>query len=88
MVSGVAAIAQSDQVSRVIDATRGTGDQMMDVRLTLGTRVTASPANARVAGENDLTNRAPLKGLRLSSRKRHKFGLGIRAARGADHGLK
>jgi len=42
MVSGVAAIAQSDQVSRVIDATRGTGDQMMDVRLSLGARVTAA----------------------------------------------
>src|SRR5205807_5188532 len=65
MVSGVAAIAQSDQVSRVIDATRGTGDQMMDVRLSLGTRVTASLANARIARENDVSNRAPLKGLRF-----------------------
>ena len=86
MVSGVAAIAQSDQVSRVIDAPRGTGDQMMDVRLSLGTRVTSSPANARIPRENDVSNRTPLKCLRLSRRKRHKSCLGIQAARGADHG--
>ncbi len=86
MVSGVAAIAQSDQVSRVIDATRGTGDQMMDVRLSLGTRVTASPANARIARENDVSNRAPLKGLRLSRWKGYESRLGTQAARRADHG--
>jgi hypothetical protein len=86
MVSGVAAIAQRDQVSRVIDATRGTGDQMMDVGFSLGTRVTATPANAPIARENDVSNRAPLKGLRLRRRKRQKFYLGIQAARGADHG--
>lgn len=68
MVSGVAGIAQSDQVSRVIDATRGTGDQVMDVRLSLGTRVAASPANARIARENDVSHRAPMRGLRLSRR--------------------
>jgi len=59
---------------------------MMDVRLSLGTRVTASPANARIARENDVSDLAPLKGLRLSRRKRHQSCLGIQAARGADHG--
>ena len=86
MVSGVAAIAQSYQVSRVIDATRGTGDQMMDVRLSLGTRVTASPANPRIAREDDVSNRAPLKGLRLSRWKGYESRLGTQAARRADHG--
>jgi hypothetical protein len=71
MMSGMATIAQSDQVGGVIDPTGGTRNQMMDVRLSLRTRRTATPASVRITRENDVSNRAPLKELRLVRRSRH-----------------
>jgi len=52
MVRGVATIAQGYQVGSVIDATGGTGYQMMDISLARGARVATSPAGARVSCEN------------------------------------
>ena len=65
MVGGVTAIAQCDQVGRVIDPTGGTGNQMMNVSFALGACFAASSANVRVACENDGANGAPVLKLRL-----------------------
>jgi len=65
MVRSVTAIAQCDQVGRVIDPTRGTGNQMMNVSFALGAFVAARSANVRVASENDGANDAPVLKLRL-----------------------
>jgi hypothetical protein len=73
MVRGVTAIAQGDQVGRLIDPAGGTGNQMMDVGLASRACGTARPANVRVAKENDGANRPPLLGLRLSRRKGHSI---------------
>ena len=76
MVRSVTAIAQCDQVGRVIDPTGGTGNQMMNVGFALGACFAARSANVRVASENDGANGAPLLKLRLGRRKRHSDQLG------------
>ncbi len=76
MVRSVTAIAQCDQVGRVIDPTGGTGNQMMNVGFALGACFAAGSANVRVASENDGANGAPLLKLRLGRRKRHSVQLG------------
>jgi len=76
MVRSVTAIAQCDQVRRVIDPTGGTGNQMMNVGFALGACFAARSANVRVASENDGANGAPLLKLRLGRRKRHSVQLG------------
>ena len=67
MVRGVATIAQGYQVGSVIDATGGTGYQMMDISLARGARVATSPAGARVSCENYASDRVPITGLHLSA---------------------
>jgi len=67
MVRGVATIAQGYQVGSVIDATGGTGYQMMDISLARGARVAASPAGARVSCENYGSDRVPITGLHLNT---------------------
>ena len=76
MVRGVTAIAQCDQVGRVIDPTGGTGNQMMNVGFALGACFAASSASVRVASENDGANGAPLLKLCLGRWKRHSIQLG------------
>src|SRR5260221_12999233 len=76
MVRSVTAIAQCDQVGRVIDPTGGTGNQMMNVGFALGACFAARSANVRVASENDGANGAPLLKLRSGRRKRHSVQLG------------
>ncbi len=68
MVRGVATVAQSYQVGSVIDATGGTGNQMMDISFALGARVATSPAGARVSCENYASDRVPITGLHLNLR--------------------
>ena len=53
MMHSVTAIAQCDQVGRVIVPTGGTGNQMMSVGFALGACFAARSANVRVASEND-----------------------------------
>jgi len=67
MVRGVATIAQGYQVGSVIDATGGTGYQMMDISLARGARVATSPAGARVSCENYGSDRVPITGLHLNA---------------------
>ena len=67
MVRGVATVAESYQVGSVIDATGGTGYQMMDISFALGARVATSPAGARVSCENYASDRVPITGLHLSA---------------------
>jgi hypothetical protein len=76
MVRGVTAVAQGDQVGRVIHSTAGTGNQMMDVGLAVRAWITARPADVRIANENDAADLAPLLGLRLSRREGHSVQLG------------
>lgn len=65
MVRGVTAVAECDQVGRVIDPTGGTRNQMMNVGFALGARFAARFAHVRVASENDGANSAPLLELLL-----------------------
>jgi len=65
MVRGVATVAQSYQVGSVIDATGGTGYEMMDISFALGARVATSPAGARVSCENYGSDRVPITGLHV-----------------------
>ncbi len=66
MVRGVATVAQSYQVGSLIDATGGTGYQMMDVSFALGARVATIPAGARVSCENYGSDRVPITALHLN----------------------
>jgi hypothetical protein len=59
MVRSVATIAERDQVRRFIDSTSGTGNQVVNVGLASGTRLTARPANIAVAGKHNLSDFAP-----------------------------
>jgi hypothetical protein len=59
MVRGMATIAKRDQVRRFIDSTSGTRNQVMNVGLALGTRVTARPANMAVASKYNIANFTP-----------------------------
>ena len=67
MVRGVATVAQGYQVGSVIDATGGTGYQMMDISFALAARVATSPAGARVSCENYGSDRVPITGLHLNA---------------------
>ena len=71
MVRGVTAVAQRDQVSRIIDPTAGTGNQVVNVGFAPGAFFTTSSTNVRIASENDGANGSPLVGLCLRWRKRH-----------------
>jgi len=84
MVRGVTAIAQCDQVRRVIDPTGATGNQMMNVGFALGASFAASFANVRVASENDGANGAPLLELRLGRGTRVAYSRES-TANGANH---
>ena len=68
MVRGVATVAQSYQVGRIIDATGGTGYQMMNISFALGAGVATSPAGARVSCENYGSDRVPITDLHLNLR--------------------
>ena len=59
MVRSVATIAQRDQVRRFIDPPSGTRNQMMNVGLAPGTRVTARPANMAVASKYNISDITP-----------------------------
>jgi hypothetical protein len=67
MVRGVTAIAQCDQIGRVIDPAGGTRNQMVDVGFSLRAWLSASSAGVQVASENDGANGAPV--LKLCLRK-------------------
>ena len=59
MVRGVAAVAQRDQVPRIIGATRGSWNQVMDVSFAQFTCLTARPTNMAVASKNDFPDITP-----------------------------
>ena len=77
MVRGMAAIAERDQVCRIVGPTGGTRNQMMNVGFTLCTWFTTSPASVGVASENDGANGAPSLEVCLVRRKRHGLQLRI-----------
>ena len=76
MVRGMTAVAQRDQVGRVVSPAVGTGNQMMNVSFALRAWLTAISAGVRVSRENDSANGAPLLELPLGRRRRHSVQLG------------
>ena len=60
MASGVAAVAQGDQICRVIHAPRGTRNQMVNVRFAFGAEFAAPLTVPVVASENDRPHVAPM----------------------------
>lgn len=76
VVRGVTAIAQGDQIGRVIDAAGGAGHQMVNVGFAVRAWFAASSASMRIASENDSAHGAPVLKLSLGRRKRHSVQLG------------
>jgi hypothetical protein len=65
MASGVAAIAQGDQIRWIIHAPRGTWNQMVNVRFTFGAEFAAAFTAPIIASENDRPYVAPMLFSRL-----------------------
>ena len=69
MMRGVTPVAECDQVARIIDASRGAGNQMMNVGFAARAFLAALSASVRVTRENDGASGAPLLRLYLGRRQ-------------------
>lgn len=66
MMSGVATVAQGDQVAWLVESPCSSRDQVMDVCFAPGARLPASPAGVAISSENNRSDLTPAVDLFLA----------------------